>query len=169
VAKITLDGVTRDVVVERAASGITVVVDGRRHVISDVIPLQNSFSFMMNHASIVAFASSNAIGTQLSLCGQTYLRADARMDPDQPARTAGGSRDGRVQAPMPGGIIALHVKEGDHVAAGQPVVVLESMKMHNEIASPIDGVVRRVHTRVGEQVPFGHVLVEVGADASDKS
>jgi len=43
--------------------------------------------------------------------------------------------------------------------------VLESMKMHNEITSPSNGVVRRVHIKVGEQVSFGHVLVEVGADA----
>jgi biotin carboxyl carrier protein len=69
---------------------------------------------------------------------------------------------------MPGGIIALHVKEGDRVAVGQPVAVLESMKMHNEITSPLEGVVRRVHTRVGEQVPFGHVLVEVAADGGDE-
>jgi biotin carboxyl carrier protein len=42
------------------------------------------------------------------------------------------------------------------------------MKMHNEITSPMKGVVRRVNTRVGEQVPFGHVLVEVTAEGSDK-
>jgi biotin carboxyl carrier protein len=83
-----------------------------------------------------------------------------------PARTGGGSSDGRVQAPMPGGIIAVHVHEGDHVTAGQPLVVLESMKMHNEITSPADGVVQRIHSKVGDQVSFGHVLVEIGAGGS---
>jgi biotin carboxyl carrier protein len=165
VARLTLDGVTREVTVERGADGTTVVVDGRRYAVTGATALAGSVSFFIEHSIHVAFVSSNMSGTQLSLGGRTFLRADARVDTDTPARAASGTSDGRVQAPMPGGIIALHVKEGDHVAAGQPVVVLESMKMHNEIASPIDGVVRRVHTKVGEQVPFGHVLVEVGADA----
>ena len=167
-AKIVLDGVAREVVLERGNNGIAVVVDGKRYDVSDVIPLSGSFSFMLGNESRVAFVSSNSGGTQLSLCGRTYRRSDARVDMDAPARSAAGGGDGRVQAPMPGGVIALHVKEGDHVAAGQPVVVLESMKMHNEITSPMKGVVRRVNTRVGEQVPFGHVLVEVTAEGSDK-
>ena len=167
-AKIVLDGVAREVVLERGNNGIAVVVDGKRYDVSDVIPLSGSFSFMLGNESRVTFVSSNAGGTQLSLCGRTYRRSDARVDMDAPARSAAGGGDGRVQAPMPGGVIALHVKEGDHVAAGQPVVVLESMKMHNEITSPMKGVVRRVNTRVGEQVPFGHVLVEVTAEGSDK-
>jgi len=102
----------------------------------------------------------------LSIFARTAARALAGgAHPDPRAGRARGSRDGKVQAPMPGGIIALHVKEGEHVTAGQPLVVLESMKMHNEITSPSNGVVRRVHIKVGEQVSFGHVLVEVGADA----
>jgi biotin carboxyl carrier protein len=167
-AKIVLDGVAREVVLERGNNGFAVVVDGKRYDVSDVIPLSESFSFMLGSESRVAFVSKSAGGTQLSLCGRTYRRSDARVDMDAPARSAAGGGDGRVQAPMPGGVIALHVKEGDHVAAGQPVVVLESMKMHNEITSPMKGVVRRVNTRVGEQVPFGHVLVEVTAEGSDK-
>jgi biotin carboxyl carrier protein len=67
---------------------------------------------------------------------------------------------------MPGSIIAVNVAEGDHVRSGQALVVLESMKMHNEITAPHDGVVRKVNCRVGEQVGFGHVLVEIGPEAS---
>jgi biotin carboxyl carrier protein len=168
-AKIVLDGITREVVVERTADGVVVAVDGRRYAVREVIALTKALSFLINNSSFMAFVSSSATGARISLNGHTYLRENARVDSDAPARSAGGARDGRVQAPMPGGIIALHVREGDHVAAGQPVVVLESMKMHNEITAPIDGVVRRVLTKVGEQVPFGHVLMEVGADTSDKS
>lgn len=165
-AKIVLDGISRDVAIERSGGSLTVVVDGRRHSVSDVIPLSGSFSFIMENASRVAFVSTNAYGMQLSLGGRTYTRAQATVDTDTPAASASGSRDGKVQAPMPGGIIALHVREGEHVTAGQPLVVLESMKMHNEITSPANGIVRRVHIKVGEQVNFGHVLVEVGADAA---
>ena len=164
-AKIDLDGIARDVVIERSGGSLTVVVDGRRHTVSNVIHLGGSFSFLIGNNSHLAFASANEQGVQLSLNGRTYARAQTGVDTDSPAVSASGSSDGRVQAPMPGGIIALHVKEGEHVTAGQPLIVLESMKMHNEITSPSNGVVRRVHIKVGEQVSFGHVLVEVGADA----
>lgn len=164
-AKIDLDGIARDVVIERSGGSLTVFVDGRRHTVSNVIRLGGSFSFLIGNDSHLAFASANEQGVQLSLNGRTYARAHTGVDTDSPAVSASGSSDGRVQAPMPGGIIALHVSEGEHVTAGQPLVVLESMKMHNEITSPSNGVVRRVHIKVGEQVSFGHVLVEVGADA----
>jgi len=164
-AKIDLDGIARDVVIERSGGTLTVVVDGRRHTVSNVIHLGGSFSFLIGNNSHLAFASANEQGVQLSLNGRTYARAQTGVDTDSPAASASASSDGRVQAPMPGGIIALHVKEGEHVTAGQPLIVLESMKMHNEITSPSNGVVRRVHIKVGEQVSFGHVLVEVGADA----
>ena len=166
--RITLDGVARDVALERTAAGTTVVVDGRRYDIRDVTPLPGSFSFLIGNTSRVVFVSNNSGGMQLSLDGRTYLRGDARVDADTPARSGSGSSDGRVQAPMPGGIIAVHVHEGDHVTTGQPLVVLESMKMHNEITSPADGVVERIHSKVGDQVSFGHVLVEIGAGGSAK-
>jgi geranyl-CoA carboxylase alpha subunit len=143
---------------------MAVVVDGHRYVVGDVIALTGSFSFLLGNTSHTVYVSSNASGTQLSLGGRTYLRSDTRVDTDSPAPTASGSSDGRVQAPMPGGIIAVHVNEGDHVTAGQPLVVLESMKMHNEITSPANGVVRRINSKVGDQVSFGHVLVEIGAE-----
>ena len=73
-------------------------------------------------------------------------------------------RDGRIEAPMPGSIIALHVKPGDPVKSGQPVVVLESMKMHNELVAPVDGVVRSLQCKVGDQVGFGQVLAEIGME-----
>jgi len=165
-AKIDLDGIARDVVIERSGGSLTVVVDGRRHTVSNVIRLGGSFSFLIGNNSHLAFASANEQGVQLSLNGRTYARAQTGVDTDSPAASASGSSDGRVQAPMPGGIIALHVREGEHVTAGQPLVVLESMKMHNEITSPASGVVRRVNIKVGEQVSFGHVLVEVGADTT---
>lgn len=166
-AKIVLNGSAREVIVERSGDGVVVVVDGRRHSVSDVLLLDKSFSFLIGNDSRVAFVSGNAQGTQLSLGGRTYTRAQTAVDTDTPAASASGSSDGRVQAPMPGGIIALHVREGEHVTAGQPLVVLESMKMHNEITSPANGIVRRVNIKVGEQVSFGHVLVEVGADAAE--
>jgi acetyl/propionyl-CoA carboxylase alpha subunit len=168
-AKIMLDGVTREVTVERASDGMTVVVDGRRHTVSDAVALSNAVvTFLLGNVSNVAYISNSAWGMNISLHGRTYLRPVVSVDTDSPAPAAAGVRDGRVQAPMPGSIIALHVREGDHVTAGQPLVVLESMKMHNEITSPANGIVHHVHTKVGDQVSFGHVLAEISVEGAAK-
>lgn len=163
-AKVVLDGIERDVVVERGPSGTIVSVDGRRYDVSEVIPLAGAVAFLVGQTSHVAHVSNGPAGTRISLQGRNYLRTDARPDADGPRRTGGGVHDGRIEAPLPGGIIALHVRVGDAVKTGDPIVVLESMKMHNEITAPIDGVVRCVHCKVGDQVGFGHVLAEIGAE-----
>ncbi|MCD7971015.1 MAG: biotin/lipoyl-binding protein [Alistipes sp.] len=67
-----------------------------------------------------------------------------------------------VEAPMPGRIFEILVKEGDKVEAGQDVLVLEAMKMENSIASPFPGTVRQVLVEVGENVPGNAPLVEIG-------
>jgi biotin carboxyl carrier protein len=51
-----------------------------------------------------------------------------------------------VKSPLPGKIIGVKVSEGQEIKKGQVLVILESMKMHNEIASPYDGVVTKVFT-----------------------
>ena len=73
--------------------------------------------------------------------------------------TAGG--DGVVRSPMPGRIISVSVSVEDAVTKGQPVVVLESMKMENTITSPVDGTVSAVHVAAGDSVQHGQTLVEI--------
>lgn len=163
-ARIVLDGIEREVMVERGPSGTTVFVDGRPYRVSEIVHLAGAVGFFAGVTSHVAYVSSGPTGTRVSLRGRTFLRTDVRMDADAPAHAGGGVRDGRIEAPMPGSIIALHVKAGDAVKAGQPVVVLESMKMHNEVLAPIDGVVKRMTCNVGDQVGFGQVLAEIGSE-----
>lgn len=160
-AKIVLDGIEREVAIERTPSGALVRVDDRRYAVSDVVHLAGSVAFFIEQKSHVAYVSTGATGTRISLHGRTYVRTDARIDADAPSLTHAG--DGRVEAPMPGAIIALHVGTGDAVKAGQPMVILESMKMHNEITAPMDGVVRRIHCKAGDQVGFGQLLAEITA------
>jgi len=65
-----------------------------------------------------------------------------------------------VRSPLPGKIIDLRVKAGDTVSKGQPLLVLEAMKMEHTLAAPADGTVKSVRYAVGEQVPEGAELVE---------
>jgi acetyl/propionyl-CoA carboxylase alpha subunit len=66
-----------------------------------------------------------------------------------------------ITAPMPGMVITVAVEPGDEVTAGQPLVVIESMKMQSEIVAWRDGVVERVHLQVGETFDRGAGLVEL--------
>jgi acetyl/propionyl-CoA carboxylase alpha subunit/acetyl-CoA carboxylase carboxyltransferase component len=66
-----------------------------------------------------------------------------------------------VPAPMQGTIVSLSVKEGDAVAAGQPLLIMDAMKMQHEIKSPARGYVRRIAVEPGETIYEGHALLFV--------
>ena len=66
-----------------------------------------------------------------------------------------------VKSPMPGTIIAIKAAVGDKVHKGQAVVVLEAMKMNNEIASPREGTITAIHISKGAAVQGGDVLFEI--------
>ncbi|WP_332654423.1 acetyl/propionyl/methylcrotonyl-CoA carboxylase subunit alpha [Brevundimonas sp.] len=73
----------------------------------------------------------------------------------------GPASDGSLRAPMPGKIVATPAKPGDTVTKGQPVVVLEAMKMEHALVAPFDGVVAEIGVSVGDQVTDGTVLAVV--------
>ena len=69
--------------------------------------------------------------------------------------------DGVVRSPMPGRILSVNISVGDTVKKGQPIFILESMKMENTIASSIDGTVASVHVAVSDSVQHGQTLAEI--------
>ena len=71
------------------------------------------------------------------------------------------SGEGTVRTPLVGRVLRILVSEGQQVRAGQTLLILESMKMENEIVSPRDGTVRNIRVREGETVERGQVLMEV--------
>ncbi|MEM8993561.1 MAG: biotin/lipoyl-containing protein [Acidobacteriota bacterium] len=74
----------------------------------------------------------------------------------------GAAGGGVVEALMPGRVVEVLVAEGDEVTKGQGVVVLEAMKMKNEIPAEVDGTVRTIHVEAGQNVDAGDPLFEVG-------
>ncbi|NLA49025.1 MAG: acetyl-CoA carboxylase biotin carboxyl carrier protein subunit, partial [Bacteroidales bacterium] len=66
-----------------------------------------------------------------------------------------------VKAPMPGRLIDVLVREGSSILRGEPLVVLEAMKMQNEILSPVNGTILKIHVRPNTNVMKDDMLVEI--------
>lgn len=87
-----------------------------------------------------------------------------RPDPVHADDATGGAADGPdLLARMPGKVVRLLVTAGQAVAAGQPLVIMESMKMETELAAPVAGIVDRIAVAEGQVVAQGDLLVAVGA------
>jgi biotin carboxyl carrier protein len=69
--------------------------------------------------------------------------------------------DGRVKAPIPGQITQVLVQVGQEVASGQPLLILEAMKMENEIRAPRPGRVKLLNAAPGRRVALNELLVEI--------
>ncbi len=89
----------------------------------------------------------------------TAVVTAAKSTPPEVARPAAGR--GAVCAPLPGLILAVKVKEGDNVQAGQPTLVMEAMKMENVVSAPHNGVVRKIFVGAGDSVGEGDPLLEI--------
>jgi biotin carboxyl carrier protein len=123
-------------------------------------------SLLLNNQSLEGLVDESGDSMEVLILGGLYevKVQDERVYRLMQARGEAGGVTGDViiASPMPGLIVATPVAEGAHVKKGDKVVVLESMKMENELRSPRDGVVQRVHVTPGASVEKGQPLVTVG-------
>lgn len=77
------------------------------------------------------------------------------------ARDTGAGGSSEIRVPMPGKVVAVHVGEGQAVQRGQGLVVVEAMKMQNELRAPRDGVVASVLAKAGDSVAAGATLAVI--------
>ncbi|MFF5110928.1 acetyl/propionyl/methylcrotonyl-CoA carboxylase subunit alpha [Streptosporangium sp. NPDC000509] len=79
---------------------------------------------------------------------------------------AGGAGDGLVRSPMPGTVLVVKAGEGERVAEGQPLLIVEAMKMEHTVTAPIGGVVAELRVRAGQAVAMDAVLAVVREEES---
>ncbi len=159
---IFINGVEKEIDLDRKGDDYRFTIEGREYRVS-AQPLSNgAFTFFVGSRSYVAHISNGEGGRHLTIGGRRFFIEGDREDGDRRAGAgASAHADGKVESPMPGNIIAINVKEGDTVVADQAVVVIESMKMQNEIVAPVAGQVGKINCSVGDQVNFGDLLVEI--------
>jgi biotin carboxyl carrier protein len=149
---------------ERDGAAWRVVLDGRP-VTADVAEIApHTLSILLDGYSFEICVTPSLDGKlKLQAGGQEFI-AEV-MDP----RAWSGRRHGSVEAegrqqivaPMPGKVVRVLVKAGDHVETAQGLFVVEAMKMQNEIRSPKSGTVERVLVKEGQAVNAGEVLCVV--------
>ena len=105
--------------------------------------------------------TATLLGRPFELTVLDELRALARQAAD------GGGGSGTVASDIPGLVVDVKVSAGQRVRRGEPVVVVEAMKMQNELAAALDGIVRAVHVRSGQTVNAGDPLVVIEGAASE--
>jgi biotin carboxyl carrier protein len=166
---IEVNGRGRLISIERASAGkYRVIVDGRAQVVDAIRVGSFGLSLLFDGADgssrDIQVAPAGAPGEVLvSLDGRWVTavvngRRAGRASVEGSAHARG---EQRVVAPMPGRVVRLLVAIGDEVAARQPIVVVEAMKMENELRTPKAGRVKEIAVAAGDSVEAGRMLVLV--------
>jgi len=125
---------------------------------------QGIWTLLLGDRSYVADVSESAGACVVVVGGERYT-IDVEEETRHIIRTRGGSGTGQgghtVRAPMPGKITHVSVTAGDVVAPGDTLVVVEAMKMENELRATAAGTVREVRVEAGQPVNAGDILVVV--------
>jgi biotin carboxyl carrier protein len=175
--EVEVAGRVRQVDVQRVDGRFRVSVDGREHVV-DVRRIDaNTMSLLMARPEpdaaaaapgaasyAVTFATDPATRQLVVGVGATTVpvalngrRRSGRKDDSAP-----GAGPQRIVAPMPGKIVKVLVSKGDAVRARQPLVVIEAMKMENELRAAGAGAVAELHVQEGQSVDAGTLVALVG-------
>jgi biotin carboxyl carrier protein len=167
--EIELNGRGRTVSIERAGyARFRVTVDGVAAIVDAQRSGDNGVSLLFpdqSHAGVsVQFAPGRTPGEMLAYLGGRVIAVSVNgRRTGRAAADVGGGAHGEqtVVAPMPGRVVRVLVAPGDEVERRQPVVVVEAMKMENELRSPKAGRVKDVAVTPGTSVEAGRVLVVI--------
>ncbi len=158
---VRISGKTRTIELQRNSERWQISLDGAALDADAVEIAPNVFSILLNGESFevrIAPTSEGKLTLQTRHQDFTAEVVDPRAWRDR--RHGAVEAEGRQQivAPMPGKVVRLLVKAGDKVEAGQGLLVVEAMKMQNEVRSPKTGTVERLLAKEGQPVIAGEVL-----------
>ena len=130
-----------------------VVVDGKEYAV-DLVRIGRKTAPADTVRASTAAAQSAAASAPPAAAAAAVPAPAARPVPS-------GKGEGAITAPMPGLVVAIKVKPGDTVQAGQALLVMEAMKMENAITASYNGTVTKIYVREGDTISEGDLLVDV--------
>jgi geranyl-CoA carboxylase alpha subunit len=161
-AKIEIAGHAHELEVTRERDGgYAVVTDGRQDKFE--IDQLDADAIRFRHDGVMDSAKFLRDGDRLYLQHRGIPLAITDLTLAAPKSVTANGGDGKVRATMNGRVVAVLVKTGDRVTAGQPVLTLEAMKMEHVHKAGIDGVVTAIDVTEGEQLTTGRIVAEIGA------
>lgn len=157
----TIDDVVRRVSIEGDGGVYQVQIDdGPVRQIAATRPEEGVISLILEDARAEAGLVRRELGYDVTIDG--VLHEITIEDPRKKAlRLATGTVSGAIRTTMPGRVVSLLVSVGQQVSVGEPVVVVEAMKMENELKAQGEGTVTAIHVQAGDLVESGTVLVEI--------
>ncbi len=161
--ELVLDGRRRRLRLKRSGGRARVEFGGKSLDV-DVSQLSDAaFSLILEGRSHDVGVSPNAGGFQVVVDGESFQvgLVDPRRDSPSTSGTTRAAGPVAVSAPMPGKVVRILAAEGEDVSQGQGLVVVEAMKMQNELPSPKSGTIRAVRVAEGQAVNAGDPLVLV--------
>jgi biotin carboxyl carrier protein len=146
--------------------GLRVLVDGREVAVDAVSLASRELSVRVDGR--VLDLSVEGAAPQMGVVASGH-RAYVKVESERMrlahgvGQSAGGAHEREVRSPMPGRVVKVLVNAGDEVRAGQALVIVEAMKMENEVRARLGGTVARVHVVQGATVESNAVLVSFAA------
>lgn len=126
---------------------------------------QPVFSLLLDGKSYESFVYQGEEDWDVLLRGRQYqVKVEDEREKRLKAAAGGGAVEGgefHLKAPMPGLVVSVLIEEGQEVKKGQVMLILESMKMQNELKAPRDGTMGRVRVKAGESVEQRQTLLSV--------
>lgn len=161
--QIEIAGKMHRVEVSRAEERLLWTVNGERLEADAVEVSPGNYSILIDGNSFEARIESSGAELRAIVDGREYRFAIRDEREWRRNRGSAAEAEGRQQvlAPMPGKIVRVLIQAGDAVQAGQGLLVVEAMKMQNEIRAPKSGTVERVSVREGQTVNAGEVVAIV--------
>jgi biotin carboxyl carrier protein len=156
---VEIGGRVRHITVTRTGTRVTVSVDGAPYEIDPVSVDAQTLSLLIGRRSFeVTLAPDAATGQIVVRVGSTPIAVTLNGRRRWGRSADAGTGPQRIVAPMPGKVVRVLVKQGDAVDARQPLVVVEAMKMENELRAARAGTVSEMHAREGASVDAGALL-----------
>ena len=158
-----VDGETKTVTVADSDGLISVTIDDQDPIVTDATlsGVPGMVSMLIDGRPTRAYVARNGRDFRVTVQGRTFLIAAAGGGKRKRGGVSGGTdAPGMVSAPLAGVLVEARVAVGDTVEAGQAVLVVEAMKMQNEIQVPLAGTVTTLHFKAGDRVEKGDVILE---------